>query len=181
MTYTAFAEIILCKEKSQLEKLCKKSTISMEDFVGFIMACEAGVTHLNHIIHYFDYVPDELETKEEDWAILSASAEERASKEGQKSLRRVFKLHDKRQYRVGHMFFSKELVQPFSEWHFIFFEVKELNQRNNHWEKGAHIHITNHLWPNLACQDVWNEFLTQRKFPTAKLHLSCIDENRKKL
>jgi hypothetical protein len=110
---TAFVGIIKCSVKSELEKLCKASTITMSEFVDFIVVCKAGLTPLNHTMHYVDFVPQEVEEKEDDWKILNADAAAQASKEGQKALRRLFKSHGKRQYRVGHMFFSKELSPQF--------------------------------------------------------------------
>ena len=149
----------------------------MIEFVDFIILCKAGLTPLNHTMHFFDFVPDELKEREDDWKILGAGREAQASKEGQSALRRLFKSHGKRQYRVGHMFFSKEFAPPLKYWHFIFFETNELCANNNHWKMGPHVHITNHLWPNLYCQTIWDAFVLRKEFPSSKLHLSCIDES----
>ena len=175
---TAFLDIICCTTKSELEKLCKTTTVTMTEFTDFIVLCKAGLTPLNHTMHFVDFVPPELEEKEDDWKILGASRELHTSKDGQKAIRRLFKAHGKRQYRVGHMFFSKELTHPLSTWHFVFFELNELRAKGNHWEKGPHVHITNHLWPNIYCQSIWEAFILRKEFPQAKLHLSCIDEQR---
>ena len=176
---STFIEIICCSEKNQLEKLCRTSTIIMKEIVDFIVACKAGVTGLNHRMHYVDFVPDELKERENDWTILNGGRQEQASKSGQKALRRLFKSHGKRQYRVGHMFFASASSPPIREWHFVFFEVNELRTKHNHWEMGPHVHITNYLWPNLDCQSIWAEFVVKNAFPTTKLHLSCLDENSK--
>jgi hypothetical protein len=176
MMNTSFLNIIKCTKKSELEKLCKTSTITMSEFVDFIAVCEAGLTHLNHIMHFVDFVPPDVETKEEDWKILDADRTTQATKEGQQAFRRLFKSHGMRQYRVGHMFFTKEISHPSQEWHFVFFELNELKAKHNHWEFGPHVHLSNYLWPNLSCQKIWKEFLLTKAFPKAKLHLSCIDE-----
>ena len=177
----SFIDIIQCTNKSELEKLCKATTITMSEFVDFIVICKAGQTHLNHTMHYVDFVPPELKEKDEDWNILNADTALQATKKGQKALRRLFKSHGKRQYRVGHMFMSKELAHPIREWHFVFFEVNELRARNNHWVMGPHVHLTNYLWPNLYCQQIWEQFVLNKEFPKAKLHLSCIDKKRRDL
>lgn len=149
--HTSFVDIILCNEKNELKKLCKTSTISKSEFVDFIVACEAGLTHLNHTMQYFDFVPSELEERKDDWKILNSDKKTQSSNEGQKAFNRLFKAHGKKQYRVGHMFVSKELAHPNHEWHFVFFEINELYTKNNHWGRGQHVHITNYLWPNLYC------------------------------
>ena len=173
-----FADVIFCKDKKSLTQLCKATTVTSSDFVDFIIACKAGITHLNHAIHYADYVPDHLIETEKDFAALNADKSFQQSKEGQASLRKLFKSHGERKYKVGHMFMSKELQHPIKEWHFVFFEIKELTSRDNHWQGGPHVHITNYLWPNLYCQPVWENFVLRREFPKSKLHLSFIDPSR---
>lgn len=175
---TSFAEIISCSTKSELEKLCKTARLPKSNFADFIVACKAGVTHLNHTMHFIDYVPAELQHQESDWEILNADSKIQSSKQGQKALKRLFKSHGERQYRVGHMFISKELSHPIREWHFVFFEIDELYDKGSHWVKGSHVHITNYLWPNLYCQTIWEDFVLRKKFPNSKLHLSYIDEGR---
>jgi hypothetical protein len=175
-----FVEIISCWDKISLKRLCKTTTVAQEEFVNFILACEQGATHLNHVMWWIDYVPDALVGRDEDWDVLNGDASTIGSKEGQKALRRLFKSHGQRKYKVGHMFISKELQHPIKEWHFIFFEIEELYIRNNHWEAGPHVHITNHLWPGLYCQQVWEDFIVRRKFPSSKLHLAFSDPIRGK-
>lgn len=173
-----FAEILACKAKASLKRLCKVTTVTQEDFVEFIIACKGGATHLNHVMHSVDYVPDFLAVREEDWNVLSAGSAATSSKDGQKALRRLFKSHGQRKFRVGHMFLSKELQHPIKEWHFVFFEIDELYRRNNHWQAGPHVHITNYLWPDLYCQQIWEDFVARRTFPDSKLHLSFMDPIR---
>ena len=166
-----FIDLISCENKQKLATLCKSIQISSEDFTNYIIACKSGHTHLNHMMHYFDYVPPHLETRKEDWNITQADEATRNSKEGKKHLRRLFKSHGQRKYKVGHMFMSKEHSHPISQWHFIFFEINELNKTENHWILGSHIHMVNYHWPNIYCQEVWNDFINNKKFPSAKLHI----------
>jgi hypothetical protein len=173
-----FAKIILSKDKKTLGRLCNSTTVTSSEFVDFIIACKGGLTHLDHTMHFLDYVPDHLVETEEDLDVLNATREIQQSRRGQASLRKLFKSHGERKYRVGHIFTSKELEHPDSEWHFVFFETKELYARRNHWVGGPHVHITNYLWPNLCCQSVWEDFVLQRRFPRSKMHLSFIDPHR---
>ena len=173
-----FAEVILCKDKRSLSQLCRTTTVSQSDFVDFIIACKADLTHLNHTMHFVDYVPDHLVETDQDLAVLKADRAFQQSKQGQVSLRKLFKTHGERKYKVGHMFISKELQHPISEWHFVFFEIKELATGANHWQGGPHVHITNYLWPNLYCQPIWEDFIHRSAFPSSKLHLSFIDPSR---
>ncbi len=131
----SFLQVLMCQDKKELKQLCKALTVEKSDFIDVIIACKAGVAHLNHTMHYFDYVPEHLETRETE--------------------------------------------HPLREWHMVFFEMNELRDKNNHWCGGSHVHITNHLWPKLYCQDLWNDFLSTRAFPSTKLHLAFNDELRR--
>lgn len=175
-----FVDILSCKDKGSLKRLCKTTTVAQKEFIDLIIACKQGATDLNHVMWSSDYVPDALVATDEDWAALNSDATTIGSKERQKALRRLFKSHGQRKYKVGHMFISKELQHPIKEWHFIFFEIEELYRRDNHWEAGPHVHITNHLWPGFYCQQVWEDFIVRRKFPSSKLHLSFNDPIRGK-
>lgn len=175
----SFLQVLMCQDKKELKQLCKTLTVEKSDFIDVIIACKAGSAHLNHIMHYFDYVPEHLETRESDFEILDASREIQTSPDGRKAFRRLFKTHGQRKYKVAHLFFSRETEHPLSEWHMVFFEMDELRDKNNHWCGGSHVHITNHLWPNLYCQDLWNDFLSTRAFPSTKLHLAFNDELRR--
>ncbi|MBM4208622.1 MAG: hypothetical protein FJ190_11665 [Gammaproteobacteria bacterium] len=166
-----FAQLISCKKKKDLEKFCKSESVSSPEFADFIAACMSGTMPLNHAMKYFDYVPPHLETRDEDWTVLnSRNASERTPDEN-RVIRRIFKTHAERKYRVGHMFFSKELSHPIKEWHFAFFELDELEDLGNHWVNSSHIHFVNCLWPKLYCQDIWNDFVLHKRFPSAKLHV----------
>ena len=173
-----FVDIILCRDKKSLKTLCKSVVVRSDEFASFILACKAGVTHLNHTMHWCDSVPEHLKERETDEEIFSAPREIQASKQGQAAFRRLFKAHGQRKYNIGHMFISKEISHPISEWHFVFWEVQELDARNNHWVGGTHVHITNYLWPNLYCQDVWEDFINRNRFPSSKLHVSFVETSR---
>ena len=175
---SGFIDILACQNKRSLKSTCKSTTVASRDFADFILACKAGITHLNHTMHWSDTVPEHLEERADDNEIFSAPREVQASKQGQAAFRRLFKAHGQRKYNIGHMFISKELQHPISEWHFVFWEAKELDERNNHWVGGSHVHITNYLWPNLYCQDIWEDFIHRNQFPSSKLHVS-FEERRK--
>lgn len=175
ITSVDILDIIMCDNKNALKKLCKNARIRRKDFVAFIMMCQGGYTHLNHTMHYFHEIPEQLQEKETDLAFLEASQEERRTPEGKKALNRLFDTHQQRKYKVAHMFFSREIRPPCKEWHMIFFEARERDDKGNHWCGGPHVHITNYLWTNLDAQTLWDNFHDKRGFPRSKLHVSFID------
>ena len=166
-----FIEVLKCPSKKELAKLCKDHTILSGDFTDFIILCKSGICHLSHVMTFHDYVPEHLETTEEDFAILNAPKEVQQSPKGQSSFTRLFKAHSQRKYRVGHMFYEKSASDADAEWHFIFFELNELEHKNNHWVGGPHFHMVNYLWPNISPNDVWHNFAAKKEYPNTKLHI----------
>ncbi|HGU0846748.1 TPA: hypothetical protein ACM6YQ_000780, partial [Escherichia coli] len=65
------------------------------------------------------------------------------------------------------------------EWHFIFFNINELKDKNNHWSQGAHIHLVNYLFTGVSVQGVWDDFIKYNTTPSAKLHIKYNDPSRK--
>ncbi|MGI2107308.1 hypothetical protein ACRN9A_19450 [Shewanella frigidimarina] len=173
-----FVDILSSANKKELTKNCKHIEVQRNDFTDFIHLCKSGLCHLEHRIKYFDIVPDDVKERSHDWDNLNALSNEISSIERQKSLSRLFKMHGFRKYIVGHLFLERNCsVNP--EWHFIFFEINELKDANNHWKEGAHIHLSNYLFSNLNVADVWNNFVKTHATPTQKIHVRYNDPTRK--
>ena len=167
----SFIEILKCNTKQKLAKACKNTEVLSSDFAAFILMCNSGDYHLEHTIRYHDFVPEHLETTDEDFNITLQSKEIISSPKGQKSLNRLFKSHGERKIRIGHLFYERPSNKRAVEWHFIFFDMDELKENDNHWVGGSHIHISNYLWPELNIEKTWREFTKDRKFPNAKMHI----------
>lgn len=166
-----FIELLKCSSKNDLQKTCKSIEVASSDFVDFIMLCKSGHGPFEHAMHYHDFVPDHLETTEEDFDILNQSREIQQSKKGKKSFTRLFKTHGQRKYKIGHLFYEKNNGQEGKVWHFIFYEMSELKEINNHWVGGSHFHIVNYLWPNINIHKVWHDFIHNKEYPSTKLHV----------
>jgi hypothetical protein len=171
-------EILCSADKKELTAKCKRIEIQKTDFTDFILLCKSGLCHLEHRMEFFDFVPEDVQTREEDWDVLNAPPSELNLMESKKSLRRLFKMHGMRKYIVGHLFIESDKTHN-PEWHFIFFEINELKDRNNHWSEGAHVHLVNHLFPSINVQDVWSDFIKNKKTPSSKLHIRFNDPLRK--
>lgn len=177
MTNT-IVEILSSKNKKELTLKCKRIEVKKEDFTDFIALCNSGCCHLEHRMQSFDLLPDDVKIREEDWDILNSTQVEINSIQGEKAIRRLFKMHDLRKYIVGHLFLEKNAIES-PEWHFIFFNINELKDKNNHWSQGAHIHLVNYLFTGVSVQGVWDDFINYNTTPSAKLHIKYNDPSRK--
>lgn len=173
----SIVEILSSTNKKELTAKCKRIEVNRDDFTAFISLCNSGFCHLEHRMKFFDLVPDDVKVRDEDWAALSSSPADMNSIQGKKSIRRLFMMHGLRKYIVGHLFIERNAIDN-PEWHFIFFNLNEIKDQNNHWSQGAHIHLVNYLFTDVSVQNVWNEFITKSKTPNSKLHIRYRDSTR---
>jgi len=57
-------------------------------------------------------------------------------------------------YLFGHIFYLPDLLN----WQFFYFDSRDVWQYKNHYKRGPHLHLINHLWPNHKAKSVWKEF-----------------------
>jgi len=150
-------EICLADKKSLLSSLCKKATISQEDFANFIIASESGLLPWLHKISYRDFIPEHLRLTEADrTALVGGKVGEPVPRAAQKSLTKTMQIFEQRRYLVGHLFYTPTLAN----WHLFYFDQRDTEQRRaNHWKGGSHLHLTNWLWPHQDCQSAGGFFL----------------------
>jgi hypothetical protein len=148
--------ICLTEKKSLLSTLCKKTTISQEEFANFIVASEGGLLPWLHKISYRDFIPEHLRLTEADrTALVGAKGGEPAPRAAQKSLTKTAQIFEQRRYLVGHLFYTPTLTN----WHLFYFDQRDTEQRRpNHWQGGSHLHLVNCLWPKHDCQTTWSYF-----------------------
>jgi hypothetical protein len=147
------ARTLFFDKKSDLVKYCNTLSINQSSFALFIAYCERFPWHIgyNHVIYYHDKVPQQLHPSEEEIKALSESKTYSLSGKALKLATKISQLFIDRRYYVGHMFYS-----PYHKrWHFFYFDQRDMQEYNNHWKCGPHIHLVNYLWPNLNMQEVY--------------------------
>jgi len=65
-----------------------------------------------------------------------------------------------------------------SMWHFFQFDQRDLEDEQNHWKEGAHIHFLNWLWPNYDTKTLWANFTSGRAKMNDSLHVRYFDAAR---
>jgi hypothetical protein len=158
-------------KKRDLEKYCRELVIDSSAFAKFIMACEAGILPYKHQIHYRDYMPESLHLTAEDHAAMAANGVGPVRPGARKAINKMAQMFRDRRYLVGHIFYVPDL----SVWHFFQFDQRDLEERNNHWKEGSHIHFLNWLWPNFDAQTLWRSFTTDRVKMNTSLHVRYLN------
>ena len=164
-------EILYFKKKRDLVRHCRNAIIYQVDFAAFILACETGTFSWNHQIFYRDYVPPHLPPTQENLNSLASNGVGPLRGEAAKVMNRIAQIFEERRLLVGHMFYDKDI----SNWHFFYFDQRDLSNKGNHWKEGSHIHLINHLWPNYDAESLWNKFCSGNIQLSGSLHIKFVD------
>jgi hypothetical protein len=116
-------------------------------------------------------VPDHLQPTAEDKAEMM-SAEMNVGDRIPKSMLKLTRIFDQRRYLVGHIFYTPD----HSNWHFIYFDQRDIAKRSNHWEAGSHIHVINWLTNSTGAQAVWGEFNSGNPQVRNSFHIRWADD-----
>lgn len=163
-------KVFTFSKKSDLKRYSRKARIYASDFTTFIIMCRKGFLPFLYRCQFSERRPNHLAPTKANHDALVRSFNKGVGPldgEGQKALRKVFALLDERRCLAGHMFFTP----GFHEWHFFYFDQRDMAGNGNHWQGGAHIHLVNWLWPNLDPRMVLHNFEVNNKPPSGALHL----------
>ena len=164
-------KIFFIDKMKDLKKHCRDATIDRSVFAQFVLACQAGILPWRHRISYRDFVPEDVRPTDADLHALPTNGVGRLSKEASRTVRKFSTLIQVRRYLVGHIFYSDDAA----DWHFFYFDQRDINDDKNHWIGGSHIHLINHLWPNQTAQQVWDHFRSGNVQMRGSLHIRFRD------
>ena len=170
----ALLKLFAFGKKRELEQYCRKIVIDSSAFANFILTCELTGSPFLHEIHYRDHVPEHLSLSEKDSAALAANGVGLLQPDAQKAVRKISQMFKDRRYLVGHIFYVPDL----SKWHFLQFDQRDLEDEENHWKEGAHIHFLNWLWPNYDAKTLWASFTSGKAKMNDSLHVRFLDAAR---
>ena len=170
----ALLKLFTFDKKRDLEKYCRDLVINSTDFANLIFACEMGGVPFLHQISYGDHVPDHLHLTDKDTEALAANSVGPLQPGAQKAINKISQMFKDRRYLVGHIFYVPDLT----EWHFFQFDQRDLEDKENHWKEGAHIHFLNWLWPNYEPKTLWANFTSGKAKMNDSLHVRYFDGER---
>lgn len=166
----AFLRLFEFEKRPDLEKYCRDLVVTKHDLAQFIIACEAGVVPVRHLIHYQDRAPSHLKVTPDDLAALDANGVGPLKGRALKTVNKTAQTFEDRRYLVGHMF-----IMPNPEhWHFLYLDQRDIAEDKNHWKEGPHIHFLNWLWRRDP-QALWTAFRAGEA-PKGALHIRFRDD-----
>jgi hypothetical protein len=164
--------ILSAKKKSELKTLCRRSVVTKPAFANLILASRSDMTPWSHRAEHKQFVPPHLNITEGDKAAVVANGAGPAGRDARRFMNKISAIFEERRLLSGHMFYTEDL----SDWHLLYFDQRDTSSRGNHWDEGAHIHLINHLWPNLKAQHVWDQFCSGNPRMKGAYHIRFRDE-----
>jgi hypothetical protein len=150
----AIEDLLNAKKLSDVRKICKGAMITQTAFVDFIEACDSRrLPPWIHHISYRDFLP-KWQWTDEDAKKIGNINNGPLTKIQTKAMQKWYQLLSERRYLVGHIFY----LPDHSNWQFFYFDNRDVWQYKNHFKRGPHIHLINHLWPNHTAESIWKEF-----------------------
>ena len=167
----ALLKMFAFDKKRELEQYCRNIVIDSSAFTDFILVCKLAGFPFLHQIHYGDHVPNHLHLSDKDLVAFEANPVGLLQPDAQKAMRKISQTFKERRYLVGHIFYVPDL----SKWHLFQFDQRDLEDEENHWKEGAHIHFLNWLWPHYDAKTLWANFTSGKAKMNDSLHVRYFD------
>ena len=139
-------------DKADLDQHCRTAVIYKSDLSTLIMACLSDDVPIRHFPFFKHHHPEHLVPTDNDREAIGRNGPGLLSKEAKKFTNKVGQMFEQRRLFCGHLFIP---VQNTDEWHLFYFDQRDTDLRNNHWEHGGHLHLMNMLThPRLSVLDL---------------------------
>lgn len=130
-------------KKSKLKAYCSRITISEEELVLLVHNCsQIGYTHQSK---FLEYVPENRRLSKIDRTVLIKN-------EPKKFFNKVRSIFNERKNYIVHLFEKGQI------WHCFYYTYHEMEERNNQFKLGPHLHFVNYLWTEYSKNQVWKAF-----------------------
>ena len=174
-TLEGLLAIFEIRSKSNLFSHVKELTISKDDFVNLILACDLASITLKHIPIFRHHHPEHLKLTDENLNALANNGGGLFYPHAQKATNKIFQMMDERRLFCGHMFWPPHLN---GHWHLFYFDQRDRDGHANHWKGGKHIHLMNMLThpqvnPNTLLEEL---FQTERPKLSGSIHIRYDDQ-----
>jgi hypothetical protein len=127
-------------KKSDLISHCRDWPICKSDLANLIYACMAQAIPIRHFRFHKHHHPAHLELKEKEHLALARNGVGPLSNESKRFVRKVGQMFEERRLLNAHLFIPSEYP---THWHLFYFDQRDVDPHQNHWEQGAHIHLMN--------------------------------------
>jgi hypothetical protein len=148
--------LLAMSRKADIEKLCKRLTISQWDL--FLLIHNCSQLKIRHRSKFPEFVPPHLEITDNDRSRLKEGV-------GAAFAKKLTSLMRERRNICVHLF------ERGLEWHCFYFSYRDIETDGNHWSQGAHLHYLSYLWPNITKDKIWKAFDTRVTKLPGDLHI----------
>lgn len=155
-------------KKSDVVNYCHTLTISSEGLSDLILAGHVNaLDSFKYLSHFIDITPEDLEFSDDNFRALTESSAGKLSHQAQKTLKKLEQTYKTRRLLAVHLFYT----ESHKFWHIFYFDQRDYQAKQNHWEHGSHIHYTQDLFTNQPLSKIWSNITKEKpSFPPA-LHV----------
>lgn len=127
-------------KKSDLISHCRDWPILKSDFANLICACMIQAIPIAHFRFHKHHHPAHLVPKEQEHLALARNGVGPLSNEAKRFARKIDQMFEERRLLNAHLFIPREFP---THWHLFYFDQRDVDPHENHWEQGTHVHLMN--------------------------------------
>ncbi|MEO8427362.1 MAG: hypothetical protein ABI651_09650 [Verrucomicrobiota bacterium] len=142
-------KLLLFEKQREVESYCRNFVLRQTALTSLIS--NAPRFGLQHFRQHREFRPEHLTPTQADLLSIRASVEPNAPYP-KKILRKFVQVFKERKHVSAHLFASEV------HWHLFYLTFQDLEEFDNHWEHGPHVHFVNFLWPSIDLEAVWKSF-----------------------
>ena len=147
--------VALCSltSKGEIEKFCRTLVIDQSDFASFVTQARAGVFEpaYKYACSFRDRQPPHLVPTDEERAALGSNDVGPLEGKAKKLVVKLSQMLRDRRHLSAHIIFTPDGAH----WSLFYFDQRDVEARDNHWEHGAHLHLLSSEWVRLDAATVF--------------------------
>jgi len=162
-------EIFNIDTKRDLEKHCSKMVLHRRDLAALIVSAQHGVFYPYRYANFFERrLPEHLFPSEKQFEALKTNGVgPYKTKAASKVFGKVIQLKKQHRTLAAYLFYTP----GFQYWHLLYFDNHDVDETDNHWKYGPHIHLVNYLWAGFKMVDAWDSAKIGKPTFSNKIHL----------
>ena len=139
-------------KKSDVYRHCKDLKIYGSDLAGlFLTARVMDIGPYRYLAHFDDRRPEHLRPKPSELAAAGRAKVGPLEGEARKLFRKIDQTFEERRLFAAHLFYTPS----HRYWHLLYFDQRDIAQRDNHWRHGPHIHYASDVFQSRPLREVW--------------------------
>jgi hypothetical protein len=140
------------RSKTEAERYCRTLVIHRSDLAALITASKVGVLHpYIHGCRYKKTLPEHLKPKQSELAAAASLKVGPLEGEARKLFRKSFQSFEEWRLFAAHLLYTPDHAY----WHILYFDQRDIDGDNSHWDHGPHIHYANDTFHRGDLEEIW--------------------------